>query len=834
MWRNYLTVGLRVLTKERTYAFINVIGLALGLAACLALLLYVRYERSYDTWLPGHKDVYQLQTFYTDSQTGEAGAMQMSQYVAGTTLRQHVPQIASGVYAMTSMPTVLRGREALGIERALMVDGNMLDVLRLPLAAGDASSALRDVGSVLLSETEARRIFGDVNPVGRTVTLVEDGEHVDRRVTGVFRDLPRNSSLRFGMIIRFDPATFFADQPEWLTSFGDFNGWYFARLRPGTDPEEVHRAMPAWRERYMPPTMEDGRMSRPGEGFEWRLVNIADVHLGEAQSATMAEGNDQRTLVTYTVAALMILGIACFNFVNLATARALRRAREVALRKVLGASRRQLIVQFLGESILVTFAAMLIALALLELALPALRALLDADLAVDYGGDPLFIGAILVLVLVAGAVGGLYPAFYVSRFQPALVLKSSAAATEAGRTGLLRSLLVVFQFAVSIGLIVCTMVVYGQSVYGAVSDPGYRRDGLLQIGIEGIANPERGPRSEALLRELEQVAGVLSAGRTSIGVATPNHSNTSLYLGGGEPVSLGNYRVDEGFFETMGMRLVAGRSFDPNRLMDRSSGAPAGGDPAIDQALIARGANVVVNELAARRLGFADPADAVGARAEAAFLDAGRVPVTIVGVVNDTRFRSIREPIDPIMFRFADDFLSHIVVRHDGSDPAAVRERVRRVWQRMEPDVPFDGEFSEDIIARLYGQEQARAAIFAGFAALALSIACLGLFGLAAFTAERRTKEIGIRKVFGARTRDIVRLLAWQFSKPVIVANLIAWPVAWWAMREWLNTFDARVDLGPEPFVLAGALALAVAIGTIAGHAIKVARANPIHALRYE
>jgi putative ABC transport system permease protein len=284
----------------------------------------------------------------------------------------------------------------------------------------------------------------------------------------------------------------------------------------------------------------------------------------------------------------------------------------------------------------------------------------------------------------------------------------------------------------------------------------------------------------------------------------------------------------------MGMRLVAGRAFDPNRPIDRSSGAPAGGDPAIDQTLIARGANVVVNELAARRLGFTDPADAIGARAEASFLDSGRVPVTIVGIVRDTRFRSIRDPIDPIMFRFADDFLSHLLVRHDGSNPAATRERVRRVWQRLEPDVPFEGEFSEDIITKLYGEEQARAAIFAGFASLALVIACLGLFGLAAFTAERRTKEIGIRKVLGARTRDIVRLLAWQFSKPVIIANLIAWPAAWWAMRGWLNTFDARIDLGPGPFLLAGALALAIAIATIAGHAVKVARANPIHALRYE
>jgi putative ABC transport system permease protein len=834
MWRNYLTVGLRVLSRERLYAIINIAGLALGLAASLALLLYVRYERSYDSWLPGHEDVYQLQTFFTDSQTGEVGALQMTQYPAAQALRRAAPQVAAGVYALTSMPTVLRDGEALGIERGLMVDGNLLDVLGLPLIAGDPRSALRDVGSVLLSETEARRIFGAENPVGRTLTLVEKGVHVDRPVTGVFRDLPRNSSLRFGMIERFDPAAYFADEPQWLDSYDNLNGWFFARLRSGSDPHAAHEALMRWRERNVAPVTVDGRSARPGEGFDWRLVNIGDVHLGEAQATAMAEGNDRRTLITYAASALLVLAIACFNFVNLATARALRRAREVAVRKVLGARRGQLIAQFLGESILVAAAAMLIALALLELILPGLGVLLDADLSVDYVRDPELLAAICGLTLAAGAAGGLYPAFYVSRFEPALVLKSSGLATEAGRTGLLRSLLVVAQFAVSIGLLICTMVVYAQSVYGAAADPGYRRENLVQIGIEGIANPERGRRSESLIRQIQQVPGVISAGRTSIGVATPNHSNTSVTVPGREPVSLGNYRVDEGFFRTMEMPLIAGRGFEASRPMDRSSGAGPGGDPAIDTALIARGANVVVNELAARRLGFADPADAVGGRVQASFLEEGAVPVTIVGVVRDTRFRSIREPMDPIMFRFADDFLSHIVIRHDGTNPAAVRERVRRVWQRMEPDVPFDGAFSEDLVGRLYAEEQARAAVFAGFAGFALVVACLGLFGLAAFAAERRTKEIGIRKVFGARRRDIVRLLAWQFSRPVIVANVIAWPAAWWVMRDWLNSFDARIDLGPAPFLLAGLIALAIALGTIVGHALRVSRMSPIHALRYE
>ncbi len=244
----------------------------------------------------------------------------------------------------------------------------------------------------------------------------------------------------------------------------------------------------------------------------------------------------------------------------------------------------------------------------------------------------------------------------------------------------------------------------------------------------------------------------------------------------------------------------------------------------------------MINELAARRMGFANPADAVDKAVQVAFVEEeyGVVPTRIIGVVRDSRFRSIREPIDPIMFSWDGPGANTLLLRYDPADPRGAMQRIEQAWKQLAPDVPFDGVFSEDKVAELYEAEAARAKVFAGFALLAVIVACLGLFGLAAFTAERRTKEIGIRKVLGARTRDVVRLLAWQFSKPVIIANLIAWPLAWWAMREWLNTFDARIDLGPMPFVLAGLLALVIAIGTIAGHAFRVARANPIHALRYE
>jgi putative ABC transport system permease protein len=341
------------------------------------------------------------------------------------------------------------------------------------------------------------------------------------------------------------------------------------------------------------------------------------------------------------------------------------------------------------------------------------------------------------------------------------------------------------------------------------------------------------------------VPGVISVGRSGIGVATNNNNNTGVIMPGRtDPLNIGNYSVDLGFFRTMGIQLVAGRLFDPSRPGDDSTIPLTQDGPqgiaqtnALETAMVARGINVVINELAAQRMGFRTPEEAVGKTVGVSYFDPedGLVPTHIIGVVRDSRFRSIREPVDPIMFRLDRTFANALLVRYDASNPQTARANIEQAWRRMVPDVPFDGVFSEDKVAGLYTAEQARAKAFAGFAILAVIVACLGLFGLAAFTAERRTKEIGIRKVLGARTRDIIRLLAWQFSKPVLIASLFGSGVAWLVMKNWLHhNFDTYIDMGVTPFVGASLLALAIAIGTIAGHAFKVARANPILALRYE
>jgi putative ABC transport system permease protein len=836
MWHNYLIVALRALTKNKTYAFINIFGLALGLAACLTILLYVRYEQSYDDWLPNAENIYQVHSTYTDPDTGERGGFQMTAIPTGTTLKKDFPQIENLAYAFSGQAVVYRGGEVTSADDVLYTHDNLFNVLRIPVVKGDGRRALTQPNSVVVTETEARRHFGNANPVGRTITLVVRGEHVDHRVTGVIPDLPKNSHMRVNMIVRFDPARMFADEPNYASEWGNQNGWNYVSLRPGSRVEDIHAQLPAWEKRNIPDQTFGGETTNAGEDQDWKLVNVRDIHLVDIQNGAMSPGNDRRTILTFTIVALLILGMACVNFTNLATARATQRAREVGLRKVVGATRGQLIVQFLSESIVLVSLAMLLALAFTELTLPLLGTFLDADLSLTYFNEGGLLLPILAMVLVVGGVGGLYPAFYLSRFQPARVLKANKSAPETPGAGYLRSALVIAQFAVSIGLIVCTAVVYSQTMYARTADPGYKREGVLQIA--GIGRKQVKDLGETLIREVERVEGVTAAARTSIGVSTPSNMNRQVYVPGrDEGVSIGNYSIDEGFFEVMGIERVAGRLIDRDRPADVTD-VPDSAPLSDKQALAARGSNVVVNELAARQLGFADPAKAVGATVRAAVFfsapEAGLIPLTIVGVVKDSRFRSIRQPIDPIIYRLSSDYLSHLVVRYNSAQPNLVRDRIGAVWKRLAADSPYEAKFSEEIVAELYEGEEARAQTFGGFALLAMVVACLGLFGLAAFTAERRTKEIGIRKVLGARSRDVVRLLAWQFSKPVLIANLIAWPIAWWVMREWLNTFDSRIPLGPTPFLLAGLLALAVAIGTIAAHATKVARSNPIDALRYE
>jgi putative ABC transport system permease protein len=830
MWRNYWTVAVRALAKSRTYSIINIAGLAIGMAACIMILLYIRYEESYDKWLPDVANTYQLQAWYPHPEEGDPDFLQMSAYVTKDAATKDFPQIEHAAYLMNNNPVFLKDGQATATENYLFTDDDFLKVVNLPLIAGTTLTAPQ---TAVITKEEAIKRYGTDQVVGRTLTVISRGEKRDFKITGVLKDIPKNSSMKIDALLRLDFVAFNSDNPQFLKCWGCQSGWVYVKMRPGTDVRQIEAQMPAWEKRNIPDEMNGNLRYNAGDEQDWHFVNLENVHLGKAQNGAMTPGNERRTIATFGIIAMLILGMAIVNFTNLATARASQRAREVALRKVLGATRRQLIVQFVAESILISAVAMLLALALVELLVKPFAAFLDADISLAYLGRGGILLPAIGLTLVVGIVSGLYPAFFLSRFQPAQVLKANRSAAETPGSGRVRAALVVLQFAVSIGLIICTAVIYGQTVFARHVDPGYKRDHILQV--EELGRAQLIPQHEMIVNQMARIPGVVAAALTDIGVSTGNTSNSYIIPpGSNRNVSIGQYNVGADYLNAMGLKLVAGRWFDPNRPIDDMT-TPYPPNPDVEKAIAARGVNVVINQYAARRLGFKSSQDAVGKVVKGKLLsdEAGIMDINIIGVVGDTRFRTVRTPIEPMMFHKVTSGPGWMIIRYRG-DPATFKAAVERQWKQITNEVPFNAKFSEDVVADLYKKEDARAQIFAAFSLLAVIIGCLGLFGLAAFTAERRTKEIGIRKVLGARTRDIVRLLVWQFSRPVIIANIIAWPVAWWLMRDWLNGFDQRIALTPVPFVIAAAIALGIAVATVVGHAVKVARANPIHALRYE
>jgi putative ABC transport system permease protein len=830
MWRNYWTVAVRALAKNRTYSIINIAGLAIGMAACIMILLYIRYEESYDSWVPDVQNTYQLQTWSPHPSDGEPYFIQMAPYATKDALKKDFPQVQYAAYLQDNNPVFIKDGQAAATEGWMFTDDDFLKVVSLPLIAG---TTLTQPQTAVITQGEAIKRFGTDQVVGRTLTVISRGVKRDFKINGVIKDLPKNSSMKIYAIMRLDYVAFNATNPEFLKCWGCQSGWVYFKTRPGTDIAQMQAQEPAWEKRNIPDDPTVGIKYNAGNDSDWHFINLKDVHLGKAQDGTMTPGNDQRSIATFAIIAVLILAMAVVNFTNLATARASQRAREVALRKVLGATRKQLVVQFVAESVLISAIAMLLGLALVELLVRPLAAFLDADLRLDYlGHNGILLPAIALTVLV-GVVSGLYPAFFLSRFQPAQVLKANRSAAETPGSGRLRAVLVVGQFAVSIGLIICTTVIYGQTVYARHVDPGYKRDHILQV--EEIGRAQLWPLAEGIVQRAERTPGVVAAALTDIGINTNNQNNSFIIPpGSSQQILIGQYTVGADYLQAMGLKLLAGRWFDANRPIDDATD-PYPPRPDVEKAIHDRGMTVVLNQYAARKLGFKSPADAIGkvVRGDLIGDHLGLMNLTIIGVVGDSRFRTVRTPIEPIMFHKVRTGPAWMMVRYNG-DPQAVKSALESEWKQVTNEVPFNAKFSEDIMAEMYKKEDARAKTFAGFSLLAVIIGCLGLFGLASFTAERRTKEIGIRKVLGARTRDIVRLLVWQFSRPVIIANIIAWPIAWWMMRDWLNGFDQRIALTPLPFLIAAAIALGIAIATVVGHSVRVARANPIHALRYE
>jgi len=824
MFQNYLITALRNFTRHKLYSFINIAGLTVGLTCAIFIILFVRDQLSYDRWIPGTENLYRVEM--TVSLPGRPPELTAhTPFIVPQTMLEQIPEVTARTRLMPHSITVRVGNRQFP-ETIDAVDPNFLEVIKLPLVAGNPVTVFAQPESVVLSQTEARKYFGGGPALGKAITVSAEycaatGENCQERqqlltVTGILRDLPHNTQLAIDLLVsntsKADPMSQGA-KTEW----GVFNGWGYVRLAPGTDPGRVVAKLRTIFDRLIDPQMFGANL-RGGDALRPRLTPFRDAHLSTDRYASlggssMTPAGSWITVYGFLAVGVLILLMACFNFTNLATARAMVRAREISLRKVVGALRGQIAIQFLGESVLTAMIALVLALALTEMLLPSFDRLLNTPIQFDYVRDwpPLLL--VSCIGIAVGLASGFYPALVLSRIRPAGILRNNAGLTG---SGVLRTILVVLQFATSIGLGIAVLVVFAQISFGRQMDLGFRQNGILLIDGRNLLPKTR----ESYVQALRSAPGVLGSA-TSDDAALPfvSHENNAhvQWPGGPAGVEFRNVNIGPNFLRVYGVHLLAGRA-----LSEKYSGDIAGKPQDIAPF------NILINETAARRMGYAAQ-NAVGKT-----ITVYMSPATIVGLVADTKIHGVSEIIPPTIYWDHPAWTDQISVRVAGPHLPATLAFIDRTWHRFAPRTAIERHFLDEDFEKQFLADEQQGTMFGIFVGIAIFIACLGLFGLAAISTERRTKEIGLRKTFGARTRDIIWMLLWQFSIPVLIANLIAWPVAYYYLHDWLEGYAYRISLSPLYFVGAGAVALLIAWATVIVHAAHVARANPVHALRYE
>jgi putative ABC transport system permease protein len=834
MFRSHIISALRSFARHRLYALINVAGLAIGLACAILIALFLRDELSYDKWIPDSANLYRVElTFHMRGRA--PWPLATAPLPVLDAMQEEIPEVTGATHLVPEGMTVVVGDRRF-YETVAVVDPSFFQVIKLPLVVGDPATVFAQPESIVLSESTARKYFGRVDPLGKTLTVTGDGILCDRSdsacltaahpltVTGVMRDLPPNSQLVAELLL---PNSSQADgipkafrKQSWTSTNGSYD---YVRLAPGADPDTVLTKLKPILDRAIH-TGVNPAVDEPGsEMEEFHLTRFWDAHLTSDKYGAMKPAGSWTTVYGFAVIAVLIMLVACFNFMNLATARAMLRAREISLRKAVGATRWQLIVQLMGEALLMSLVSLMVALALVEILLPVYDAFLDRPIAFHYLTDWRLTVGVVASALAVGLLSGAYPALVLSSFRPASVLNSSAAAQKGG--GLLRTVLVILQFAVSIGLGVAAIVVFSQVRFARNIDLGFERAGIVIVrGITKLT-PNAAESFAKVLRSNLEISDV------SLSNAAPfdlfNVSNIPVRIQGESQSFTAHIPVVGPEFPSLyDMRLLAGRLLSAARGEDVFSAYPFYGATASRD--VDAGRNVLINEAAARRFGYT-PEEAIGKT-----IIAGSGRVNIAGVLGDSKIDGLREPVQPTVYVDYPPGSTLLSIRLRGGRVSETLRFIDDTWRSFAPGAAIQRYFLNDAFDQLFKSDEKQGQVFGVFVGIAIFIACLGLFGLAAFTAQRRTKEIGVRKVFGAHTKDIVLLLLWRFSVPVLIANAVAWPVAFYYLHRWLDSYAYRISLSPLYFVSAGAMALGIAWATVLAHAIRVAQASQIHALRYE
>ena len=818
MIKNYLKIAWRNLMKSKTFSFINIFGLSVGLTCCMLITVYIYHELSYDSYHKNINQLYQLGTIFVKD--GKEDKTPNTPAPMAAAMKQDFPEITETARMMPLFAedkTLLQYKEGNAAPKSFyeskgyMADPSFFKLFTYNFIEGDAVTALIEPGTIVLSEEIARKFFGNQPALNKLIHVNSNtnGEF-DLKVTGVYRpiDKPSQIDARFFISLKGGNMEQFIKQQTDMVSNNMFNTFFL--LKPGADVKKIEAKFPAFVEKYMGTGLK-------AAGFYKKqfLIPVKDIHLYSGMTNDLSSAGTGSVTYLYILAsiALFTLLIACINFMNLSTARSSKRSAEVGIRKVLGAQRKSLIKQFLGESLMMSMIAFVIALCMMKLLLPAFSILSGKNLSLDFSQQGLVIAGFLLLSIIAGFLAGSYPAFYLSSFRPVKVLKgrfSNSLSVVALRKGL-----VVFQFIIAVVLIIASVVISNQMHYMRSADLGFAKD--QQIVIPLRSNNAKNIYA-SLKNDVKSSPQVQNVGATLYYPGIINPSDMGLYKEGktvDDAKDVHTNWVDESLLQTLDIKLLAGRLFSKDFPADTSD-------------------RIIFNEEGIKQIGFKSPQEAIGGKVK--FDWRGETYTwTIVGVVKDFHFQDLHLAILPYAFQLNNrPNYNYLIVHAKAADISALLKSIQASWHKFNPGEPFEYSFLDEDFQKNYEAENRLASVVSYFTAIAILISCLGLFGLATFSAEQRTKEIGVRKVLGASVAGIVTLLSKDFLKLVALSIVIASPIAWWAMNKWLQDFSYRTDISWTVFVITTITALLIAFLTISFQAIRAAIANPVKALRSE
>ena len=806
MYKNYFKIAFRNLVKHKTFSFINIAGLSIGISVCFIILLHVQDELSYDRFNENADNIVRV-VFKADINQGKIFEANVMPPVASA-MKKDYPEVLDATRLQSAgKPKVAYKEKNFKEDEMAFVDPKFFKIFTLPLIEGDAKMALQEPNTIIITKAIANKYFGDEDPLGKILSFPGNRDAAFK-VTGVIDKVPENSHFHFDLfasMLSLDDAR----SDSWMSS----NYFTYLLLRDGAGYKKLEAKLPGMVEKYMGPQVQQSlgislkQFLTNGNQFGFALQPLTSIHLYSHSNYELTPPGNAMYVYIFGAIAIFMLLIACINFINLATASASQRAKEVGVRKVIGSEKIQLIKQFLIESALLVFIALLISGFLIKMALPVFNTIANKDLNFDFNIK--IISAFVGLGFLVSFIAGLYPAFYLSSFKPIDVLKGKL--TPGNKSFGLRSGLVVFQFFISVALIISTMVVWQQMKFIQSKNLGYDKEQLLTLPNSYVL----GKNEEVYKQEMLNDPRVVNATVSSFKPAGPSNGGNALTYPEGrdnEMMRTTEYHVDEQYIPTYGMMLASGRNFSKDFATDTTA--------------------IIINQKAANAFGWNDSSAINKILIRENSTRGSNVPFHIIGVVKDFNFKSLHEPITPLLMTLHPD--NGLVFKVKTSDIKGLLAQMKTKWDQFNTGEPFTFNFMDDLYNKTYAAEQKTGTVLNIFSLLTILVACLGLYGLATFAAAQRTKEIGIRKVLGASASSVTKMLSADFIKLVFIACVVAFPLAYWAMNKWLESFAYRIQVSWWIFLVAGGLAILIALITVSFQAVKAAMANPVESLRSE